>query len=154
MSRKITSLMVLLAAVLLALPTQAQTAAKAKRIAFARNHVATSMQKGNLLTSAFVNTQKSYIVRADAAKQAAEARQFANAQEWANTPWYQWGEKAKELGYANRVKCAFEERRMESTRAALDPVAAKLRKAPAKAEQKDAHGIIIAPAEGETKFYT
>ena len=74
MSRKITSLMVLLAAVLLALPTQAQTAAKAKRIAFARNHVATSMQKGNLLTSAFVNTQKSYIVRADAAKQAADVQ--------------------------------------------------------------------------------
>lgn len=155
MSKKITSFLVLLAAVLLVLPTQAQTLTKGKRINIASQNVVKSFQKANAFTAASVQKQKDYILKADPAKQAAAEKELAKAEEWINTPWYEMGKKAKQLGYDRVVKGKAMTNRVLPIATKLVPETSPMRaKAPAKAEEKDSHGIIIAPAEGEVKHYT
>lgn len=178
MSKKITSFLVLLAAVLLTVPTQAQTTFNAQKAKAGSAQVikgkkalkATDLQKAKEAKAFQVAKAKKeaeakvqgVAFRAQNAVSIEDAQALKAADKSVGKIFAQWDWAAHQAKYFNKKNLAqssFKNRFSDFTLRKYNPFEGKSVKVgnvagPRRAVTADEHGIITDPGEGETKFYT
>lgn len=171
MGKKFTTFVVLLAAVLFALPTQAQIVKKAAPTGAMKTKVVSAEQlkagkaayeKANDKTVGIAFRGNAAVAESSVQLTAEELKAQKAADKSVGKIFAQWDWAAHQAKYFNKKNLAqssFKNRFSDFTLRKVDPFEGKSVKVgnvagPRRAVTADEHGIITDPGEGETKFYT
>ena len=171
MGKKFTTFVVLLAAVLFTLPTQAQIVKKAAPTGAMKTKVVSAEQlktgkaayeKANDKTVGIAFRGNAAVAESSVQLTAEELKAMKAADKSVGKIFAQWDWAAHQAKYFNKKNLAqssFKNRFSDFTLRKVDPFEGKSVKVgnvagPRRAVTADEHGIITDPGEGETKFYT
>lgn len=171
MGKKFTTFVVLLAAVLFALPTQAQIVKKAAPTGAMKTTVVSAEQlkagkaayeKANDKTVGIAFRGNAAVEKSSVQLSAEELKAMKAADKSVGKIFAQWDWAAHQAKYFNKKNLAqssFKNRFSDFTPRKVDPFEGKSVKVgnvagPRRAATTDDHGIITDPGEGETKYYT